>query len=338
MSIKCPNCNHDIFDDYKCPYCQYVINPKRNNFEKEIYEYLKADYVNTRNKAITIKNGMSKYNKTMKEIKEIVDYIADEIYDLENYKSKEEVSAESIVVAKYNNNKVSTKIKLLFVVLTLLSTIGLIISATKYSNKTITVILAIAFVVSLSMLLYSFRYKGIKVENAFYYSFIQYFIHDLIYKILLLGILGYLPVYFQETFFQDSNILLIVAWYLAVYFVLVYFLFKWGETIYSSIAINYDKITFSFQKRNPYLSGTAIKRSDGLNWANYVDYDIYSITNVVETFNSFIIYGDITKRQFCMTTGGIAKHFPSKKYKKIVIRKCFNNNKELIRILKNKIK
>lgn len=80
MSIKCPNCNHDIFDDYKCPYCQYVINPKPNNYEKEIY-------------------------------------------DLENYKSKEEVNAESIVVAKYNNNKVSTKIKLLFLVLTLLSTI-----------------------------------------------------------------------------------------------------------------------------------------------------------------------------------------------------------------------
>ncbi len=338
MSIKCPNCNHSILDDYKCPYCKYVINPKPNNYEKEIYEYLKADYVNSRNKAVTIKNGMNRYNKSMKEIKEIVDYIADEIYDLENHKSKEEVDAERIVVAKYNNKKVSTKIKLLLLALTLLSATGLIISAAKYNNKTIPVILSIAFVVSLSMLVFSFGYNVYRAENTFYYSFIQYFIHDLVYKILLLGTLSYLPIYFQETFFKDGNILFVVAWYYAVFLLLVYFLFKWEETIWSSIAIYFDKITFSFRKRNPYVSGTERKRSDGLGWTNYVDYDIYSITNVVKTLNSFIIYGDITKRQFCMTTGGVAKQYPPKKYKKIVIRKCFNNNKELIRILKSKMK
>ena len=81
MSIKCPNCNHTIFDDYKCPYCKYVIHPKTNNYKKEIYDYLKADYIKSKNKAITIKNGMSRYNKSMKEIKEIVDYIADEKFE-----------------------------------------------------------------------------------------------------------------------------------------------------------------------------------------------------------------------------------------------------------------
>lgn len=62
--IKCPNCNRDTFDDYKCQYCKYVLKPKLNNYEKDVYEYLKVDYINCRNKAITIKNGMNKYDKS----------------------------------------------------------------------------------------------------------------------------------------------------------------------------------------------------------------------------------------------------------------------------------
>ena len=62
LLIKWPNCNRDTFNDYKCQYCKYVL--KTNNYEKDISENLKADYINSKNKAITIKNGINKFNKS----------------------------------------------------------------------------------------------------------------------------------------------------------------------------------------------------------------------------------------------------------------------------------
>lgn len=334
---KCPNCNRDTFDDYKCQYCKYIINPKVNNYEKDVYEYLKTDYLNSRNKAITIKNGINKYNKSMTEIKEIVDYIADEIYDIENYKSKEELQTKNIVESKYGNSKVFKKSSLILLMLSIISAICLIVSSTKYNNKIILIILVSVFLVLLIMFAFSLKPKKIREKNTFYYSFIQYFVHDMIYKILLLGILGYIPIHFKETVFKDGNILFMWIWYFGLFLLLLYFLFKWAESSTSSITIDFDKITFRFKKSNHSLHGKEIERFSYLSWSNYVDYNIQTINQVVETFNSFIIYGTITKKQFYVIPGNTNKNYPPKEYKKIVIRKCFKSNKELIRILKNKI-
>lgn len=340
MLIKCPNCNRDTFEDYKCQYCKYVLKPKTNNYEKEVYEFLKEDYINSRNKSITIKSGIKKYNKSLEEIKEIVDYIADEIYEIENFKSKEELETGNIVEPMYSNSKTlkNSVSSLVLLALSIISAICLIISATKYNNKNFTIILVSIFLVLLIMFTFSLKPKKIRQKNTFYYSFMQYFIHDMIYKILLLAILCYIPIHFKEIFFKDGNILFIWIWYFCLFLLLLYFLFKWAEYSTSSITIDFDKISFKFQKANRSLHGEQIERFYYLSWSNYVDYNIQNITNIVETFNSFIIYGNITKNQFYVTPGNIHKNYKPKEYKRIVIRKCFKHNKELIKNLKIKIK
>ena len=64
--IKCPNCNHDISDNcYQCQYCKYVINSRYNNYDEEMYNFLKDQYLNLRNKTIVIKLGTEKLIKQL---------------------------------------------------------------------------------------------------------------------------------------------------------------------------------------------------------------------------------------------------------------------------------
>ncbi len=338
MIIKCPNCNSDTTDDYKCQYCKYVIKPKANNYEKEIYEYLKTDYLNSRNKAITIKNGMAKYNKSMKEIKEIVDYIANEIYDIENFKSKEDLDAPNNAQSRYGDSRRFKKSSALLVIISMISSIGLIAAEVKYDNNTISMILASIFMVSLIMFAFSLKPKKVRKANTYYYSFVQYFIHDMIYKIILLAALSYVPGCFKEIFFKENNIILPLLWYIALFVLFIYFLFKWAESSTSSITVDFNKVCFSFRKSNPALKSEQLDRFYHLAWSNHVDYNIQNITNVVETFNSIIIYGNITKKQFHVTIINDHINYKPKEYDKIVIRKCFKNNKELIKRLKNKVR
>ena len=340
MIIKCPNCNRDTPDEYKCQYCKYVIKLKPNNYEKEIYEYLKTDYLNSRNKAITIKNGMQKYNKSMKETKEIVDYIADEIYDIENYKSKEDLDAQTSAETKHDNSNVLKRIGLSFLLLSMavISSIGLVTAEKKYDNNTISAILASITIVSFIMFAFSLKPKKVRKANTYYFSFVQYFIHDLVYKILLLAALCCVPSCFKEIFFNENNMMLLLIWFLAIFILFFRFLFKWAESSTASITVDLSKVCFQFRKTNPSLKSEQLDRLHHLAWSNYVDYNIHSITKVTETINSIIIYGNITKKQFYVTPIRDYRHYKPKEYKKIVIRKCFKNNKELIRKLRNKIR
>lgn len=102
MMINCPNCGKRTFDDYQCCYCKYILKKKENNFNPVIYRYLYDDYVHSDNKAVTIKNGIAKFNRPMSEIKDIVDFIADEIYEKNNYRKKEEVNINNIHFNTYH--------------------------------------------------------------------------------------------------------------------------------------------------------------------------------------------------------------------------------------------
>ncbi len=57
----------------------------------EKYQYLKEEYLKYHNKADAIKSGMNHFGMPMKEAKEIVDTIADEIYEEEKNREKEQV-------------------------------------------------------------------------------------------------------------------------------------------------------------------------------------------------------------------------------------------------------
>lgn len=98
--IICPNCGKKTFDEYKCQWCQYTLKEKENQFDNEIYTYLKEEYKKNRNKINTTKIGMEKYNISLQESRNIVNYIADEMYEHENYKSFDEVNNEDKFVAK----------------------------------------------------------------------------------------------------------------------------------------------------------------------------------------------------------------------------------------------
>lgn len=96
----CPNCKKEVnqkFYTQRCPYCKYRLIKKENpyenmesGFEKEAYETLKAYYLKNNNKYETIKYGKEKYG--LSKSKEIVDYIADEIYEENEHLSYEEAN------------------------------------------------------------------------------------------------------------------------------------------------------------------------------------------------------------------------------------------------------
>lgn len=98
--ITCPNCGKETSYDFKCQWCHYTLKEKENQFNKEIYSYLKEEYKQNRNKIDTTKHGMEKFNISLQESRNIVNYIADEIYETENYKSFDEVNNEDKFVAK----------------------------------------------------------------------------------------------------------------------------------------------------------------------------------------------------------------------------------------------
>lgn len=93
--MKCPNCGNEIralCPDDKCPFCKFLLMEHEHPFDPALYDYLKNDYLQTRNKSVSIKNGMQHFSLSMKEAKEILDFIADEVYDEENYRPSDEVN------------------------------------------------------------------------------------------------------------------------------------------------------------------------------------------------------------------------------------------------------
>lgn len=108
--INCPNCNKRTFaDNNECIYCKYILKEKEHNFDKEIYKFLYTKYNESKSKPDTIKVGMEKFGLSLKETKEIVDNISENIYNIE--KSKEKDSTQEKVQSI--NKKLTVDFKLL---------------------------------------------------------------------------------------------------------------------------------------------------------------------------------------------------------------------------------
>lgn len=93
--MKCPNCGKELNETFftdKCPYCRFLLKKKEHPFDRDIYDFLKNDYLETRNKADSIKNGMARFGISTGEAKEILDFIADEVYEEENYRPSDEIN------------------------------------------------------------------------------------------------------------------------------------------------------------------------------------------------------------------------------------------------------
>lgn len=88
--INCPNCGKRTFDDDKCQWCKYVIKTRKHPFDKQKYNVLKEEYKKNPHKSLIIKIGLEKYGMDLPECKRIVDYIAIEEFEKDDYVSKED--------------------------------------------------------------------------------------------------------------------------------------------------------------------------------------------------------------------------------------------------------
>lgn len=147
MTIKCPNCGKTIFDGDKCSYCKFELKEKDHNFEPTIYKFLYKDYLISKNKAATIKKGVAEFNKSMSEIKQIVDFIADEAYEKGNYRTREELELDPGAVQKVSSKKRFKGLSLLLLVLSIISGIFVVKVATISNNKSLTLIATVIFLV-----------------------------------------------------------------------------------------------------------------------------------------------------------------------------------------------
>lgn len=73
----------------------------KHKYAPELYDFLKREYKIDKDKVRCIKLGMDKYGLPMKQIKEVVDFIADEIYEEENAKTLEEINTSAEQIEDY---------------------------------------------------------------------------------------------------------------------------------------------------------------------------------------------------------------------------------------------
>ena len=100
--INCPNCNKKTFaDNNECIYCKYILKEKEHNFDEEIYKFLYTKYNESKSKPDTIKVGMEKFGLSLKETKEIVDNISENIYYKETSNEKEVTQKKYYYSPKY---------------------------------------------------------------------------------------------------------------------------------------------------------------------------------------------------------------------------------------------
>lgn len=335
--IVCPNCGKRIFDDDKCGFCKFVLKEKKHNFDSEVYQFLYDDYVNTKNKADTIRTGIARFQKPMREIKEIVDFIADEIYEKNNYRSREEIQQREPYQSKSMDNWKSKRATIFLSVLTVISGIAVVVTATKTDNRSIMMTSAVAFLVFLTCFGVSLTPKKVRMKNTYYYSFISYFFHDMLYKLIIVAGLLLAPGLVKHMYVIENNPGLLMIWYAAVLLIALYFLGRGFECTTASFMVEHGEIVYKHQKPN-HLNNSDLDRHPEFAWTNYIEYKFFKITKVTETLNSFIIYGDIVRTHEAVKPTNIWTTYKTKQYTKVRIGKHFKDNAKLIDHLKEHIK
>lgn len=336
----CPNCNKRIFiDSIKCPYCKLELIKKENNFDKELYEYLYNEYNLTKDKQKTIKFGMQKFNKSMIEIKEIIDYISNEVYNKELSKEKaipkeelptNEIDYSKIKYAKSLFGKSSKrKIPPLKIIGVIIYWILILLMFSKTTNQTHQIILFICFFYGIIYFAYTIiKYSKMPPPpHTYIFSLFQYFIHNLIYKIILLILLIIGLINIDNPII---SIILIIA-LITLFFTFLYQLLKKSTERFT---VEYGFIQYQHERRELFWwDGNSDENSVHANsYFTVIYYDIKNIKKIIENINSIVIFADIEKNIHMNRPGQVIKRSP-KKLNKLKITKSFINNKNLVKSL-----
>lgn len=258
--IVCPHCGKKSLTEDKCSWCNYRFKKREHPYPKDLYDFLDNEYRADKNKVRCIKLGMSKYGLPMKDIKEIVDYIADEVYEEERVKSLEEINPP------VNDGS------------------------------------------------FDFRF-----------SFVQYFIHFLIWKLLVLAILQIpLGIFVIKT----MGLGVVLAIYVDGIAIAV-ILLQWAT---ASTAV------FHTAGKREYVYRTSVGRNSFRNddprayrWNRYYVSTVKRIDYIKETPFSYIIYGKFEERIY-------DPHHKRQvsTYDKLKLKKMFKRQSELMERLEPK--
>lgn len=346
-TVICPNCGKETVNDEKCAYCNYPLRKKDNPYDVRQYCYLKEEYLKTNNKAAAIKSGMRRYGISMQEAKEIVDFIADEIYEEHNIRSKEQVvelltegEVESEETAekreRYNAgmSRFHKAARIIFPMLSVVFGILIVKTALACETSTLPMICCAVFLISITGTWYAIAPKKLKKKDYYTFSFPAYFTHVLLYQIIGEILLAGAILFCRDHKITVEYPLVIFVWVILelVFAIHIFVKLQKCSTIFFSTNPGYYTYGYDMPALEP-----AGRRGRHRHWRTNAIYEISLITKVEERLNSFVIYGTITKTGKLLngmrqTVGkkGVAH------IEKVRIPKCFRDNKLLIETLKKK--
>lgn len=345
-TIICPNCGKEAINDDKCRYCNYILKKNSNPYNSEKYQYLKEEYIKSNNKAAAIKNGMNHFGISMQEAKKIVDFIADEIYEEQAIRSKEQVvelldedEPESVRIKreKYNarTSKIYKIIGFISLIATIMSAICLITVGRGFESKTSAMICCAVFVGGMLGCGFSMVKKKEKVKNYYTFSFPAYFIHVMMYQIIAEVLLYYSILLCKDYGITREYPLVIFVWCILEVILAIYIfgkLFKNWSSFFST-----EPGQYRYGYRRPTPDGNP-DHTYYQNWRGSVCYEILTITKVEEHFGSFVIYGNIKVTDKKLNRARMVEKKSNSNIKKLKVPKNFRDNKELIEKLRRRIK
>lgn len=258
--VICPNCGKESLAEEKCPWCNYRLKKREHTYPRELYAFLEKEYKTDKNKVRCIKLGMREYGLSMKDAKEIADYIADEVYEEEQVKTPEEVEPAQ---------------------------------SGKYSD--------------------------------FRFSFGQYFIHCMVFKILALFIL---EIWLWDLIVRTMGAGVVAAIFINVIAISV-ILLQWA-TASSAVIHTAGKLEYVYRTS---INTEQYPKDDSrsYSWVRYVCSEVKRIDCIKETPFSFTIYGKIDVRIY---DRGVSRGTYT--CNKLKLKKMFQNQRQLMQRIQPK--
>jgi len=343
VMINCPNCGKRTFADNKeCIYCKYILK-EENDFDSDIYNFLHSKYNENKNKPEAIKAGMKKFGLTMKEVKEIVDHISEQIYQKEEaeknkeevkkrYKPREELPTNGIDYSKYVNyssDSYHTGHKKFLLIKFLGVVFCLVIVAFMWAKEIGSVgIKIVASALTVILFIKTISRTEVPLNpHTFIYSFFECFIHYILPRtiviILLELLLMFLSIQSMQHVTNPEPIIIISS--VVAFGLFLRLLIVWGGHIGDRFTVDYGAIEYI---RLAYID----TKNSNLEHSIEERYVIYSIKEIKETMDSIIIYGDIRKSYF-RTHGMLTDLTREEKINELKVTKSFKNNRNLIKSL-----
>lgn len=244
---------------------------RENNFDKNIYDFLKNDYLQTRNKAVSIKNGVKRFGISTKLAKEIVDFAADEVYEENNFRSSDEI----------NDNG-------------------------NYESK------------------------------VFKFSFLQYLVRNIVYKIIFLILLFFAGKQVAQMATEYNTRLIFACTLILEAIFIILFLYQLTVAFTQKIIVESGRIIYVY--KTPLLASQddldrmSTEEIWGMSHMHYIN----TVNEVIEKPNGILIRGSIKKQKQQYHHLGIV-NYKETTVSKISIPKYFRHNRELLQVLKNSI-